>query len=486
VRFVRWHWLLRRFALRLPTIDSLGSYIGSFAFLPVPLYLGQIVARWRLLRDAPSGDRPGILVASVIERVADLWAVSVLAALALPRGRALALFVLAVVPLVPGLRRAAIGLLERAVQQVVDTVSDPADGRVVVLLPRETEPAHFATLAVTSLGAWSATTLSLVALAWAAGIDASWLALQGAAATSILLGGLSLVPLGASVGGIVLARALEGLGGASAAVVQTVFVYRFATAWLTLALGALALWLVLRRRGQPHVHDHFDAIDECYDAWLPEHYRTHLITRKTVPMIARLGGLGVAPRGLDIGCGRGWYLGELRTAGAEMIGLDMSGRQLAAAAAHTQGAVPFVQGTVMHLPFEDASFDFAYIINVLHHVPSPQHQREALAEIARVVRPGGLVFVHEMSIRNPLFRLYLSYVFPLVKGIEEGTEYYLDPDRMRDLPGLRPEAVHYFTFVPDFVPPALLPPLAAIERRLEASRFAPWAAHFLAVFVREP
>ena len=100
------------------------------------------------------------------------------------------------------------------------------------------------------------------------------------------------------------------------------------------------------------------------------------------------------------------------------------------------------------------------------------------------MRPGGLVFVHEMSARNPLFRLYLEYVYPITKGIEEGTEYYLDPRRATDLPGLRLIEVAHFTFIPDFAPRALLPWLARIERRLEASALAPWAAHFLAVYER--
>jgi hypothetical protein len=100
------------------------------------------------------------------------------------------------------------------------------------------------------------------------------------------------------------------------------------------------------------------------------------------------------------------------------------------------------------------------------------------------VRVNGLVFVHEMNVINPLFRFYLSYVFPIVKGIEEGIETYLDPRRMRELPGLTLEATHYFTFLPDFVPGALLPLLEPAERRLERSPLARFAAHFLAVYRR--
>jgi SAM-dependent methyltransferase len=139
---------------------------------------------------------------------------------------------------------------------------------------------------------------------------------------------------------------------------------------------------------------------------------------------------------------------------------------------------------VLALPYKRATFDFAYIVNVLHHVSPPAAQRDALAEIARVVKPGGLVFVHEMNVRNPLFRFYLGYVFPIAKGIEEGTEYYLDPRTMVDSAGLRLREVRYFTFVPDFVPPRLLAWSARLERRLEGSALAPYAAHFVTVHER--
>jgi SAM-dependent methyltransferase len=203
-------------------------------------------------------------------------------------------------------------------------------------------------------------------------------------------------------------------------------------------------------------------------------------------LLERLPSLGPAPRGLDIGCGRGWYASRMREAGARITGLDTSTRQLVAAREHIGATMPLVQGTALALPFGAATFDFAYIINVLHHVATPPEQREAIAEIGRIVRPGGLVFVHEMSVRNPVFRFYLEYVYPVTKGIEEGTEYYLDPRRLGDVRGLRLIDVCCFTFIPDFVPRALLPVLARIERRLEGGRLAPWAAHFVAVYERIP
>jgi SAM-dependent methyltransferase len=251
---------------------------------------------------------------------------------------------------------------------------------------------------------------------------------------------------------------------------------------LTVGIGAAALAALQRWRAQGAA-DHFDAIDECYDTWLPAHFRTHVVAKKTVPMIAYLGTRLPGARGLDIGCGRGWYLRALRDAGASMTGLDTSARQLDAAREYLQPTAPLVRATMLSLPFRPKSFDFAYVINVLHHLP-PERQLEALGHVADLVAPGGLVFVHEMNAINPLFRFYLGYAFPILKGIEEGIETYLDPRQMEKVPGLELTAVQFFSFMPDFVPARLLALLKPLERRLESSRLARYGAHFLAIYTR--
>lgn len=48
-------------------------------------------------------------------------------------------------------------------------------------------------------------------------------------------------------------------------------------------------------------------------------------------------------------------------------------------------------------PFEDACFDAALAVNVLHHVPPPDRQRFA-SRLGRVVRPGGFVIVIEHTL----------------------------------------------------------------------------------------
>src|SRR5262249_50667313 len=151
-----------------------------------------------------------------------------------------------------------------------------------------------------------------------------------------------------------------------------------ATVWLTVALGGVALF-ALRRRARRHViRDHFDDIDHCYDAWLPLRYREHMVIKKTEPIIAGLRPLVPGGRGLDIGWGRGWYMRELRNAGACVVGVDTSWRQLAAARDYLGAPAPLVQGSVLRLPFRRGTFAFAYVVNVLHHLPTAAHQRQAL------------------------------------------------------------------------------------------------------------
>ena len=136
---------------------------------------------------------------------------------------------------------------------------------------------------------------------------------------------------------------------------------------------------------------------------------------------------------------------------------------------------------MLHLPFADGAFDFVYTVNVLHHLPSRQHQRRAFDEARRALRAGGIFFLHEINVTNPLFRLYMGYLFPLLRNIDLGTERWLLPGSLAALPGWRLRQVRYFTFVPDFLPRRLAAPAWKLERRLERSRWAPLSAHYMAV-----
>ena len=84
---------------------------------------------------------------------------------------------------------------------------------------------------------------------------------------------------------------------------------------------------------------------------------------------------------------------------------------LAVETASSRGAVSAVLGDAAAMPFPDASFDAALLIDAFHHVAD---QRSAVRETARVLRPGGLVFVSE---RDPAyFAAKLTYAYERLIG----------------------------------------------------------------------
>ena len=112
-----------------------------------------------------------------------------------------------------------------------------------------------------------------------------------------------------------------------------------------------------------------------------------------------------AARVADIGCGDGSLARFMTREGATVTGIEPSERQLARArAAEPTGGETYLQGVAEHLPFEDESLDAAVFFNSLHHVPV-EGQARALAEAARVVRTGGLIYVQEPLAAGPHFEL---------------------------------------------------------------------------------
>lgn len=97
---------------------------------------------------------------------------------------------------------------------------------------------------------------------------------------------------------------------------------------------------------------------------------------------------------VDVGCGGGLLTVPLDQLGARVTGVDIepSCVEAAARAAHQRGArCRFVVGDACALPLGDASADLVLLSDVLEHVVD---QDAAIAEAARVLRPGGQLFVN--------------------------------------------------------------------------------------------
>lgn len=113
--------------------------------------------------------------------------------------------------------------------------------------------------------------------------------------------------------------------------------------------------------------------------------------------------LGVRPgdRLLDLGCGAGRHAFEAARRGAVVAALDADAGEVKDVAALLSamadagevpagGAGAAVNGDALRLPFPDGAFDRVIAAEVLEHVPA---DRAAVAELARVLRPGGTLAV---------------------------------------------------------------------------------------------
>lgn len=110
--------------------------------------------------------------------------------------------------------------------------------------------------------------------------------------------------------------------------------------------------------------------------------------------------------GIDVGCGFGRHIYNAAIFGAEMVGVDISAA-LDVTRRHTRHLpnVHLVQSDLYHLPFRAGSFDFAYSIGVLHHLPDPEAGFRCLVPL---VRSGGAVFIWVYSKNRPLVNFLLE------------------------------------------------------------------------------
>ncbi|MBO1332950.1 class I SAM-dependent methyltransferase [Streptomyces sp. VRA16 Mangrove soil] len=228
--------------------------------------------------------------------------------------------------------------------------------------------------------------------------------------------------------------------------------------------------------------------DTAYHGKMGEHFAAvsadHVYNAHTDrPAMLRLAGDVTGRAVLDLGCGAGHYAAALAERGAgPLVGVDGSESMLAAARARLGDRATFrlhdLEEPLDFLP--DASFDLALLALVYHHVDARQ---QLLAEIRRVLRPGGALLV--------------STTHPTGDWLYVGGSYF-DDDRM-ELPIGDDHTVSYWRMTLEqfigellgagFVLEELVEPRATEEaRRVDERRYEKTHRRptFLAVRLRRP
>ena len=108
---------------------------------------------------------------------------------------------------------------------------------------------------------------------------------------------------------------------------------------------------------------------------------------------------------LDVGCGDGALVRMMTKRGARVTGVEISPAQIARArAADAVGDEVYIEAPGERLPFGDGCMDIVVFFNSLHHVDVPAMDA-AIAEAARVLRPGGLAYVAEPMAEGSHFQV---------------------------------------------------------------------------------
>jgi SAM-dependent methyltransferase len=147
-------------------------------------------------------------------------------------------------------------------------------------------------------------------------------------------------------------------------------------------------------------------------------------------------------RVLDAGCGQGAAFEFLRDS-CDVVGVDVSIPMLRVAA--EKG--PVVAQEPFDLQFRTGGFDAAFAFCVYHHI-APADRARHLRELARVVRPGGFVFVFEHNPLNPVTRRVFNRA-PVDRGCRMIARNLLR--KVFTDAGLRDVRHGYVLFVPEFL-----------------------------------
>ena len=163
----------------------------------------------------------------------------------------------------------------------------------------------------------------------------------------------------------------------------------------------------------------YDLLNHLLSGNVDKRWRRIVATRVREKLSSR-----TEARVLDVACGTGdLSLSLFEITGAGVIGTDFCRPMLAIAAGKTSGRIRFIEGDALDLPFRDGTFDVATIAFGLRNLSNVE---SGLAELSRVLKPGGWVAVLEFSrpgnaILRPMFNLYFRKLLPMMGGLISGS-----------------------------------------------------------------
>src|SRR3954462_1893798 len=145
----------------------------------------------------------------------------------------------------------------------------------------------------------------------------------------------------------------------------------------------------------------------------------------------------LAPRAtdvvIDLGCGSGRALLWNRDWKAQTVGIDIA----PFFARESRQEIDLLLGDLRRLPFADGTFTKAYSLDVLEHL-SPEALRGMLAEAARILAPGGALFVYSHVRKNAPIAVGLRWINALARRLEKLGLIDMRQERLRKSDHLNP------------------------------------------------
>jgi 2-polyprenyl-6-hydroxyphenyl methylase/3-demethylubiquinone-9 3-methyltransferase len=177
--------------------------------------------------------------------------------------------------------------------------------------------------------------------------------------------------------------------------------------------------------------------DKVADRWWSDDLRWVRTLKNLVP--GRLGGFDRFidwPKKdvLDLGCAGGFMAEAMAARGANVTGIDPAVEAIVAARSHARTgglSIAYDVGVGEALPYADGTFDAVVCVDVLEHV---RDLKQVLAEVARVLRPGGL-FLFDTINRNPMAHFAtITVAEDLLRLLPPGTHdpaMFIKPQELR-------------------------------------------------------